>query len=300
MKVLLSILLFMIVGPVWAQQDPLYSQYQFNQLMINPAYAGMYNSLSAGVISRFQWAGIDGAPRTNTVTVQSGLLEGRIGIGGVVLNDQFGVSNNYEVQVAGAYNINFENARLGMGIQGGYIQYGYDFSNVNFDYLDDPEILNGHETQSKPNVGVGLMYMSERFFVGASVPRILNVSLSDGVSTSERYKRHYYFTSGFVTEVNSTPVKLMTLVRSMDGGDVSVDLTASVFLDAIVWTGLTVRDFKHFGALAIFSLGDNFKIGYSFEMPSNSLVYGNYGTHEVSLQFTFKTSPITLFQDKYF
>ncbi|SMD36944.1 type IX secretion system membrane protein, PorP/SprF family [Reichenbachiella faecimaris] len=300
MKIHFSLLFFMISCSLFAQQDPLYSQYQFNQLMINPAYAGMYNSLSAGAISRFQWAGIDGAPRTNTVIIQSGLLEGRMGVGGLVLNDQFGVSNNYEVQLAGSYNINFEHARLGMGIQGGYIQYGYDFSKVNFDYLDDPEILNGHETISKPNVGLGLMYMSERFFVGASVPRILNVSITDGMTTSERYKRHYYFTSGFVAEIDRTPVKLMTLVRSMNGEDVSVDITASVFLDAIVWAGLTVRDFKHFGAMAIFSLGDNLNVGYSFEMPSNSLVYGNYGTHEISLQFTFKTSPITLFQQKYF
>ena len=187
-----------------------------------------------------------------------------------------------------------------MGLQGGYIQYGYDFSNVEFDFLDDPEIVNGHENIAKPNFGVGLMYMSERFFAGASIPRILNISISDGVSTSERYRRHYYFTSGFVTEVNRTPVKAMALVRSMNGEAISADLSLSAFLDDAMWAGVTVRELKHFGVLAIISAWERLQLGYSFEMPSNSLVYGNYGTHEISVQFNLSTSRLAMFDRKFF
>ncbi|MEO9872631.1 PorP/SprF family type IX secretion system membrane protein [Ekhidna sp.] len=300
MKKLAYILILLLPAITYCQQDPLYNQYQFNQLMINPAYAGMYNRLSVGAITRFQWAGIDGAPQTSTITAQTGINGGKAGIGGIVLNDRFGVSSNYEIQFIGSYNINMRDARFAMGIQGGLVQYGYDFSGVEFDFFDDPEIMQGHDNIIKPNFGVGFMYMNQNFFAGASIPRILNSSVSDGVTTSERYKRHYYFTTGFAKEINRMPFKVMALVRSFEGDAFSFDLTGSVYLDMVMWAGISVRDLKHFGVFGIIDASDNIQIGYSFEMPSNSLVYGNYGTHEVSVKFNFNVSRRSMFQEKYF
>ncbi|MEO9483504.1 MAG: type IX secretion system membrane protein PorP/SprF [Ekhidna sp.] len=271
------------------QQDPLYSQYQFNQLMINPAYAGIYNRLSVGVISRFQWAGIEGSPRTNTITAQSALADGKIGLGALILNDRFGVSNNYEVQFASSYNIKFNRStQLAMGIQGGFVQFGYDFNKVNLDFFDDPELLNGHDNILKPNFGVGFMLLNPNFFIGASVPRILNVSVTDGSTQSERYKRHYYFSAGVAAEIQKTPVKATTLIRSMAGETYSFDITLSAFLDDVMWAGISVRDLKHFGVLGIFEINETIKLGYSFELPANNLIHGNYGTHEVSLSYNVR------------
>jgi len=300
MRIIITLLFLISFFPGFSQLDPLYSQYQFNQLMINPAYAGIYSRVSAGLITRFQWAGIAGAPQTNTITAQAGLADGRIGLGGVVLNDQFGVSSNYEVQFSGSYNINFFKSRLAMGIQGGLIQYGYDFSNVEFDFLDDPEIVNGHQNISQPNFGVGFMYMRETFFIGASIPRILSISVTDGMTTSERYRKHYYLTTGFVKEINRVPFKFLGLVRCMDSETLSADLTFSALLDDALWAGVTLRDLQHFGLLAIIDVSKNLQVGYSFEMPSNSLIYGNYGTHEVSLQLNIKSKQRPLFEEKYF
>lgn len=289
MKRIFYILCMGVALTTFSQQDPLYSQYQFNQLMINPAYAGIYERFSVGAISRFQWAGIDGAPQTNTITANSSLAERKIGLGAVVLNDRFGVSSNYEIQLATSYNIQFsKEAKLAMGIQGGWIQYTYDFSNVNMDFMDDPEIVNNHDNFSKPNFGVGFMVMHTNYFVGASVPRILNVSVTDGANQSDRYKRHYYLTGGFVFDVNRIPVKGTALIRSMAGETYSVDLTASAFLDEVMWAGVSIRDLKHFGILGIFQLGENLKLGYSFELPTNNLIYGNYGTHEVSVSYNIR------------
>ncbi len=289
MKKLIFITLAFLSLASFAQQDPLYSQYQFNQLMINPAYAGIYNRMNIGVISRFQWAGIEGAPQTNTITANSALAEGKIGLGGVILNDRFGVNNNYEVQISGSYNIQFNRfTKLAMGIQGGWIQYGYDFTNVNLDFLDDPEILNGHDNFSKPNFGVGFMLLNNNYFIGASIPRILNVSVNDGSIQSERYKRHYYLSAGAVVEINEIPIKGIALLRSFGGQTLSADLSVSALLDDVMWAGITMRDLKHFGVLAVFEAGKNLKIGYSFELPTNNLIFGNYGTHEVSLSYNIR------------
>jgi type IX secretion system PorP/SprF family membrane protein len=287
-RILLILTTFFSLASI-AQQDPLYSQYQFNQLMINPAYAGIYNRFAVGAISRFQWAGIDGSPRTNTITANSALADGKIGVGAVILNDRFGVNNNYEIQLASSYNIKFsESSKLAMGIQGGYIQYGYDFTNVNMDFLDDPEIVFGHDNFSKPNFGVGFMFLNPNFFVGASIPRILNVSVMDGSTQSERYKRHYYLSGGVAAEIDRIPFKGTALIRSIAGESYSVDLTASVLLDNVMWAGVTIRDIKHFGVLAIFQFGESLKIGYSFELPTNNLIHGSYGTHELSLSYNLR------------
>ncbi len=273
----------------FAQQDPLYSQYQFNQLMINPAYAGIYDRFSVGVISRFQWAGIEGSPRTNTITANSSLAEGKIGLGAVIMNDRFGVNNNYEIQLSSSYNIAFSRStKLAMGIQGGLIQYSYDFSNVNLDFFDDPELLSGHENFTKPNFGVGFMLMNPNFFIGLSVPRILNVSITDGSTQSERYKRHYYLTAGVTAEIQRTPVKATTLIRSLAGESYSFDVTFTALLDDVMWAGVSVRDIRHFGVIGIFEIGDNFKLGYTFELPTNNLIHGNYGTHEVSINYNIR------------
>ncbi|WP_421764251.1 type IX secretion system membrane protein PorP/SprF [Ekhidna sp.] len=289
MKKTLVILLACFSLASYAQQDPLYSQYQFNQLMVNPAYAGIYNRLSVGVISRFQWAGIEGSPKTNTITAQSALADGKIGLGTMILNDRFGVSNNYELQIASSYNIKFNNTtKLAMGIQGGFVQFAYDFSKVDLDFFDDPELINGHDNVTKPNFGVGFMLMNPNFFIGASVPRILNVSVTDGSTQSQRYRRHYYLTAGVAAEIQGTPVKATTLIRSMAGETYSFDITMSTFLDDVLWAGVTLRDFKHFGVLGIFEIGESLKLGYSFELPTNNLVYGNYGTHEVSVSYSLR------------
>ncbi len=289
MRKFLVILAVIFSSTIFAQQDPLYSQYQFNQLMINPAYAGIYDRFSVGVISRFQWAGIEGSPNTNTITANSALADGKIGLGAVVMNDRFGVNNNYEIQLSSSYNIAFNrNTKLAMGIQGGFIQYGYDFNKVNLDFFDDPELLNGHENFTRPNFGAGLMLLNTNFFVGLSVPRILNISITDGSTQSERYKRHYYLTAGITTEIQRIPVKATTLIRSLAGEEYSFDLTLTALLEDVMWAGVSVRDLKHFGLIGIFEIGENIKLGYSFELPTNNLIYGNYGTHEVSISYNIR------------
>lgn len=283
-KLCLLLIMFVSLSSANAQEDPLYSQYQFNQLMINPAYAGIYDRFAIGLISRFQWVGLQGAPTTNTLTAQSAMREGKIGVGGVLLNDRYGISNNYELQVASSYNIIFPTAKLAMGMQAGLIRYGFDFANVEMDFLDDPELLNGHENFQRPNFGVGMMYLSDNFFLGASVPRILSVEVSDGALLSERYRRHYYFTGGFVLEASRwTKFKVVSLIRSIDGMGLSADLNVSANFDEVIWSGFSTRDLKTVGLFINMLVADKMKLGYSLELPTNSLIRGNYGTHEVSI-----------------
>ncbi len=266
------------------QQDPLYSQYQFNQMMINPAYAGIYNRFSAGLISRFQWVGIEGAPQTHTVTAQTALAQGRIGIGGLILSDRLGVNTNTEFQMMYAYNIKFKESKLSMGLQTGLVNFGYNYNNLELDYLDDPRLNDLQNEEIRPNFGAGFMYLNRRFFVGASVPRILNVDVNDGMTESERYKRHYYLSSGFLIDGGRfTKFKVTGLFRYLENNRPSHEIIFSSLTDGYLWAGISIRDLKHYGAYLMLEVKDNLRVAYSFELPANSLIQSSYGTHEIGI-----------------
>ncbi|MCR9254087.1 MAG: type IX secretion system membrane protein PorP/SprF [bacterium] len=285
----------------WAQQDPLYSQYQFNQLMINPAYTGVYDRFSIGLMSRLQWAGIEGAPVTHTLTAQKSILDGKIGVGGLILQDKFGVNTNTELQATYSYNINFEEAKLAMGLQAGLINFSYDFSNLELDFVDDPSLNTDLDNFMKPNFGVGAMYITNKYFVGASVPRILDINVNDGALKSTRYMRHYYLTGGLAFEpAPYTLVRVMSLMRYVVDGRISTEFNVSTLIDEKVWGGLTVRDLKHYGIYMMLEATDNLRIGYSFEIPANSLIQSNYGTHEISVFFRTKRRNDSILDQNYF
>ncbi len=302
MKTLLTTVLFWLsVLAGWAQLDPLYSQYQFNQLMINSAYTGVYDRFSVGMMSRMQWVGLEGAPVTHTITAQKSILNGKIGVGGILLQDKFGVSTNTELQATYSYNINFSEAKLAMGLQGGLINFGYDLSNLELDFVDDPSLNSNMNDFMKPNFGAGLMYITNNYFVGASVPRILDVNVNDGVLKSTRYLRHYYLTGGLTFDpVPYTTIRIMSLMRYVVDGRISTELNISSLIDGKVWGGITVRDLKHFGIYMMLEATSNIRVGYSFELPANSLIQSSYGTHEFSVFFRTKRKNDSILDQNYF
>ena len=137
---------------------------------------------------------------------------------------------------------------------------------------------------TEPNFGAGLMYLHPNYYVGLSVPRIRGVTINDGVVNSTRYKRHYYLSAGYFYESSLfVQYKLTTLVRYVESEIPTVDLVFSSFIDQVIWTGISVRDLRYFGLFTSIELGQNIRVGYSFELPTNSLLIANYGTHEISI-----------------
>lgn len=285
-KIKILLVLMALSHLTLAQLDPLYSQSQFNQLMINPAYAGIYNHFSASFISRLQWAGLEGAPTTNTLTAQSAFKNGSMGLGAIVVKDELGINSNLETQLIASYNIKFPEATLGMGIQGGIINYTYDLSKLTLDYLNDERLATGLQDLMEPNFGFGIIYRRENFYSGLSIPRLKTIEVNDGVAQSTRYYRHFYLSTGFVFEASRfTAYKIAVLIRHIENVETSADISLSTYLDETVWAGITARGFQHFGLFVALEVGDRLKLGYSFELPSSSLIQGNYGSHEISITF---------------
>lgn len=272
-------LLIPLVG--FSQQDPLYNQYLFNQAIINPAYTGIHDLFSATLISRNQWLGLEGGPRTNTLNAHTSLMKNRIGVGLTFLNDKLGVNSNDEVSMSYAYKVEFRRSVLAFGLQWGIITYKYDYSKLNFDFIDDPSFLPTQDSFSKTNFGAGLFFMGETYYLGLSSPRLKDIEVFDGVMNSTRYKKHIYLSGGYVfDQVFALKFKPSFLVRIVDGAPASIDLNGSILLNELLWVGITLRNLNSLGANAQLNLENRFRFGYSFELPSNKLITSGFGTHE--------------------
>jgi len=281
----------LITTALHAQQDPLYNLYQYNQVMINPAYAGLYKDVTLNLIARKQWVGIEGAPLTNFFSVTSSMGR-RMGFGASVVDDRLGINTTQEGQLAFSFKvIESDDHVLAFGVQGGLINYRYDYSKLNLEYLDDEDLDLTRTSFSQPNVGAGVFYYNDRFYLGVSSPRILNVEVVDGMTTSTRYQRHFYISGGFMINKsyrsNFIRFKPSFLWRFVPGGNQALDLSLNALFLETLWAGITVRNFSALGINTQFQISQRFRVGYGFELPTNSLLSQNYGTHELSLLLAF-------------
>lgn len=291
MKKTLIGFLILIGNVAFAQQDPIYSQYMQNPLLINPAYAGTYNMAAVNVMSRLQWLNMTGAPVTNVVSGQTAFYENRLGAGVIVSNDRFGISNNTEIQGNFAYKLRLadnDDHALSFGMQVGMVNYNFNYNNLNTKTQDDPNFLPGRKTATEPNFGAGVFYRSEKLFAGVSAPKILNSEFADGNTSIGQYRRHYFFTGGYLFDFISVQFKPSVLVKYVDGAPVSIDLNGSVLLKDKLWLGASFRYLNSVVLMAQLQLNDNLRLGYSLDTPFNSVVKTSYGTHELMLNIDLK------------
>lgn len=292
MRTIGFILLFIVAIRANAQQDPLYNLYFFNQGMINPAYVSLYKDATLNMISRKQWIGIDGAPLTNFISFSTSVGR-KFGIGTNLVADQLGINTNLEGQLAFSYNvIEKDGLVLSLGVQGGFINYRYDYTKLNLEYIDDEDLDLSLTQFSKPNFGAGFFLKTYRFYIGASSPRILNVDIdiNDGVVSSTRYLRHFYVSGGaLINNSLDSKVRLKPsfLLRMVPDGAMALDVNFHALFMETLWVGASVRNLTAVGLNAQFQVSQRTRIGYGFELPTSSLISQNYGTHELSLLIEF-------------
>ncbi|WKK83193.2 PorP/SprF family type IX secretion system membrane protein [Marivirga arenosa] len=284
-KAIKLILLVLIPFCLQAQNDPLYNQYFFNQAIINPAYTGVNNVLNATALSRTQWAGVEGAPITNTLNVTNSFLKNKIGVGANLIFDRFGINNNTEFSLMYSYKIITPLGNVfSMGLQAGLVNYNYDYNRLNLQYLDDTILNDAQPSVTKENFGFGFWYMSKNYYIGLSVPRLLDVRVNDGGSQSTRYRRHYYLSGGYVfDQLFSFKFKPSILVMYVDNENYAVDINTSFLLNEAIWLGASIRNFSALGLNTQLKIDESIKFGYAFELPINNTALTGLGTHSLMI-----------------
>lgn len=289
--VILTISLSLLAPKVKAQQEIMFTQYMFNGLALNPAYAGSHEAVSMTFLARDQWGGIEGAPNTQTFSIHSPVNKKSIALGLQIIHDKISVFNQYGVNAAYAYRIPTGNGTLSFGLQGGFTSYQAELTQLSTNHTS--EVFGADVSKFLPNFGAGVYYYSKKYYLGFSIPQLISNSLHDeivGVDSDARQKRHYFLTSGYVFDLSrNVKFKPNALLKVVEGAPIELDLNANVLLNNVVWLGLSWRSFADFDALLELQVNNQLLIGYSYDFANTTdLRRVNSGSHELMLNYRLR------------
>ncbi|WP_431137617.1 PorP/SprF family type IX secretion system membrane protein [Psychroserpens mesophilus] len=279
-----------------AQQLPQFTQYMYNTISINPAYAGSRETLSVVGLHRSQWVGLEGGPTTQTLSVHSPLRNEKVGLGLSFINDELGYQNFSYLYGDFSYTIRVsENSQLAFGIKAGFTSFSLDADFRQAEMND--QVIFGFEDRWKPNIGTGVYWHSNRWYLGLSAPRILNTDYTGDEEFESLERISYYFTGGYVFDLGeNTKLKPAMLLKATNGAPLSFDLTANFLFYEKFWVGGSYRInelAQAIGGIADFQVSKQLRIGYAYEYPLSELSAYTSGTHEVLLMFEiFKSKRI--------
>jgi len=295
MKLLLkkvSLFCFLLSTITYAQQDAQYTQYMYNTIAINPAYAGSRDVLSVFGMYRTQWVGLEGAPKTAILAGHSPISP-RMGFGLSVLNDQIGPSDESTIGADVSYKIPLNNDfNLLFGVKVSANLLNIDYTKLDNYNPTDPSFQNNVENQLSPNFGSGVYLHSEKAYLGVSVPFILQTKHYSTASNSVAKDRmHYYFMGGYVFDVSkSVQFKPAVLSKFTTGAPIQLDMSANFLINEKFTLGAAYRWGSAFSGLAGFQISDKMFIGYAYDRDANRLGNYNSGSHEIFLRFEFLKS----------
>ncbi|MEY3398877.1 MAG: hypothetical protein RL220_1471 [Bacteroidota bacterium] len=274
-------------GNILAQQDPMFTQYMFNTLSINPAYAGIADAMNVTAIHRSQWVGFDGAPVTQTLTIHSPLKRQSISLGGTVVNDQHGPVKQTGVYADASYRIFFDNSRLAFGLKGGVNFFSANLLDLHPNTEGDQAFAANISSRPLPNFGFGMMWYNKKTYVGLSTPKLLENQLLDGSLPDFRNnteRRHFFLIAGTVFRVsNYVEFKPSILAKVVDGAPPGLDATANFLFYDKLWVGAMYRWEEAVGALVQYEINNKFRIGYSFDYVLSNIGSYSSGSHEIML-----------------
>ena len=293
---ILLFLVLLLAGAAHAQQRPAYSQYMFNGLALNPAYAGSQKQFNAMAIIRNQWVNFDGAPKTQVLSVHAPVDRKNIGLGMLVSHETIGVHVDWSATASYAYQIKFKKAgMLSLGLQGGVNYRQSDFTRLTVQPgTNDP--LIGYYKKGTLNFGTGAFYSTSTAYVGVSSPFLIenktfNIN-DDGTVTENREARYYYLTAGKVIAISDkTQMMPSALLRLQDNMPVGYDLSLNFYFNKVIGTGLSYRNGDSVIGLFQIFLNENFSFGYAYDYTLSSLRNHTQGSHELMLNYRIRLSP---------
>lgn len=301
---LLPALLLLFSHNAKAQFEPQFTQYMFNEMFINPAYAGSREHIALTALYRNQWVGIDGAPVTQTFSGHTPLRNNRIGVGLTVMNEDIGVTHDLSVFGNYAYRIPIGTGTFSMGLQAGLINHQEQLLEVKTQDLNDNSFL-GTPKITVPNAGFGTYYSTKTFYVGLSVPRLLQNKVDavsgKSVNNVEFGYWHYYLMGGYVHPITENiKLKPTFMVKAVTGAPVVADLGLHVLFNEAFWIGGSYRTSDSWAAVVQFQITHQLRLGYSYDYTTTELQRFNSGTHEITLGYDFSFNKNKVVTPRYF
>jgi len=304
MKKILLFILLLANAKTFAQQDALFSQYKFNKLVINPAYAGSREVMTFDLLDRYQWVGIEGSPRTLGFSGHTSLRNPHVGLGFCVYSDILGPTSKQGLMGNYAYRIRLERGTLAFGLQVGFNYTSIDWNKLN---VEDPDIkLQGQaKNYIMPDGNFGVFYSTNRFYGGISSTQLLQnaygMTIENGLSSYSRLMRHFYAMAGYAFPISEKVIfRPSALLKYVNNAPMQIDLDASFLFNDIFWIGVAYRSREAIIFLTEFNIGSNLRIGYSYDLWLNDLMRYNKGSHEIHIGYSINLLRGRLLTSRYF
>lgn len=270
-----------------AQQDAQYTHYMYNTININPAYAGSRGALSVFGLHRTQWVGLDGAPVTNSASVNFPIENSNLGVGMSFVNDRIGPTSENLISVDVSYTIKTsETYKLSFGIKGSANLFDLDVTKLNPETLNDP-LLQNFSNKFSPNFGAGVYLHSDKLYLGLSVPNFFETNrYSDNEIAINKERMNYYIIGGYVFDLSSNlKFKPAFLSKIIEGAPLQLDVSGNFLLFDKLVLGAAWRWDAAVSFMAGFQVTDGLYIGYGYDLETTKLRNYNSGSHEVFLRF---------------
>ncbi len=295
-RIYIFIAVYLVIRSVVpAQQMAMYTQYMFNGLALNPAYAGSHETISATGLMRIQWVGVEGAPQTQTFSIHSPIPGKSAAFGAVFSHDNLGITNQDALNISFAYRIKGPKTTLAFGIQGGFVNYDISFGNLG---IADPQlqsVLGGF----KPNFGAGIYIYSEKFYFGASAPMILRNDITaeeqTNVDIQSTQLPHWFVTAGTLIDLSAmVKMKPSFLVKSVEGAPLEFDVNTNFILDDKLWLGLSYRTSGSVSFLTDLQINTQLRVGYAYDYALSDINQITSGSHEfvINYRLVYKSEKI--------
>ena len=276
-----------------AQQDVMVSQYMFNGLLLNPAYAGSHNYFTSTLMHRSQWIKLEGAPVTSTLAIDGPIKNKNMGLGLIVFHDQIGATDQTDIHANYSYHLRLGKGKLAFGIKAGVSRYMYNTDQlVYWDQTDNVYLEGKKQTAWLPKFGFGTYYYTEKWFAGLSIPTLLaydkNYTFGADVNNSALVDRHYMATCGIIFKLNEDfKMKPSTLIKYVPTAPLQADLNMHILYKDQFWLGASYRTGDAVVAMIEYQTNFKLRVGYSFDFTLSNIRRYSSGTHEIMLAYDF-------------
>ncbi|MFV8340752.1 type IX secretion system membrane protein PorP/SprF [Flavobacterium sp. LB3P21] len=283
---LFSFVLMFTAFVSYAQQDAQFTQYMYNTININPAYAGSRGALSIFALHRTQWVGLDGAPVTNAASVNTPLNGSNLGLGVSIINDKIGPTTENTISADLSYTVpTSETFKLSFGIKATANFFNLDVNRLN--PVDDDPSLHDFNNKFTPNIGAGVYLHSDKAYLGFSIPNFIESNRYDDNEVAIfKEKINYYLIAGYVFDVNeSIKFKPALLTKVVAGAPLQVDVSGNFMFNDKFVVGLAYRWSAAVSAMVGFQVTDGMYIGYGYDHETTNLNNYSSGSHEIFLRY---------------
>jgi type IX secretion system PorP/SprF family membrane protein len=274
-----------------AQQDPQYSQYMFNPLTVNPAYAGSRGMMNGALVYRQQWVSFPGAPNTQALSINTPLRKGKVGIGAEVLRDEIGPKTSVGAYLNYAYRLPLGKGKLAFGLGAGFLNYRINWSEITYRDQADVYAQLQNEAHMLPDFKFGVYFNNKNFYTGVSVTHLNRAQygtfIADSINVSAQLRRHSFFTIGRAWKAgNNFTLNPSLMVRGVIGTRLmSIDANFNVRYKEVIWFGASFRSEGDLIIMAQYNISEKLKVGYSYDSTFGRMKGYHGGTHEIMLGF---------------